>query len=213
MRRFLKDLASYAWPSCRPRPSKGWNDFFFTAGRSDASGSDPDCRGACSRSGACSCSGFDLHDYFGSTGWADPTRSGCSSGPCRGRSGSLCPTPGCDRSGSCCLGILFLFAVGLFSRVTAVLELGDRGVDGSSTADRVIRIRPGSLGVAAVPGGDGSERPGGVARPVSEAMAASTRTRRDQPGRSPRRTVRDCRSARMSREYRRQRFRRTWRCD
>jgi predicted DCC family thiol-disulfide oxidoreductase YuxK len=65
--------------------------------------------------------GIDLHDYFGSTGWADPAAIRALEGPWAWSFWFMVPDPWLTPVWWVCLAVLGLFAVGLFSRVTSIL--------------------------------------------------------------------------------------------
>ena len=79
--------------------------------------------------------GLDLNDYFGSTGWAEPGVIRSFEGPLAWSFWFLVPDAWLRPVVVPLPGVLALFTLGIFSRVTAVLELGDRGVDGAARAD------------------------------------------------------------------------------
>ena len=66
--------------------------------------------------------GLDLQDYFGSTGWAEPGVIRSSEGPLAWSFWFLVPDQWLRPVWCLCLAILAFFALGLFSRVTAVLS-------------------------------------------------------------------------------------------
>jgi predicted DCC family thiol-disulfide oxidoreductase YuxK len=120
VRRFLKDLSSYV-VELTTAAVKGWNDFFFAA-------ADPTSVGAIRIAAGLLALwslvvfGLDLHAYFGSSGWADPTAIRALERPLSWSFWYLVPDGWLRPVWLLCLAILFLFAVGLFSRVTAVLS-------------------------------------------------------------------------------------------
>jgi predicted DCC family thiol-disulfide oxidoreductase YuxK len=65
--------------------------------------------------------GLDLHDYFGSTGWAEPEAIRALERPLAWSFWFLVSDPWLRPVWFLCLAVLALFIVGLFSRVTAVL--------------------------------------------------------------------------------------------
>ncbi len=120
MRRFLKDLASYA-SELSSATKKGWSNFFFTA-------ADPTPLGLIRITAGLLAFwslfvlGLDLHDYFGATGWADPDVVRVLERRLSWSFWFFVPDAWLRPVWLLCLAILFLFAVGLFSRVTAVLS-------------------------------------------------------------------------------------------
>jgi predicted DCC family thiol-disulfide oxidoreductase YuxK len=119
VRRFLKDLATYA-ANLTTAAVKGWNDFFFSA-------ADPTSLGAIRIAvgllafWSLFVLGIDLHDYFGSNGWAESSAIRVFGRPMSWSFWFLV-SDGWLRPVWClCLAILLLFAAGFYSRLTAVL--------------------------------------------------------------------------------------------
>ena len=119
MRRFLSEAAAYLGDLWRTT-LQGWTAFFFSA-------ADPTSLGliriAVGLLGFWSLLvfGLDLHDYFGSAGWAEPDTIRAVQRPLAWSFWFLVPDAWLRAVWCLCLAILALFSVGLFSRVTAVL--------------------------------------------------------------------------------------------
>ena len=116
--------------------------------------------------------GLDLHDYFGSEGWAEPSAIRAAQRSLTWSFWFLVPDGGLRLAWLGCLVVLALYTLGLFSRMDGRAGLGDRGLDRPAGAGRAVRVRPGDLAADALPGGDGGQRAGGVAGSVPAAMAA-----------------------------------------
>jgi predicted DCC family thiol-disulfide oxidoreductase YuxK len=120
VRRFLKDLATYA-ADLTTATVKGWNIFFFSV-------ADPTSLGVIRITvgllgfWSLFVLGLDLHDYFGSAGWAEPSAIRAFERPMSWSFWFLVPDGWLRVVWSVCVVILLLFACGLFSRVTAVLS-------------------------------------------------------------------------------------------
>jgi predicted DCC family thiol-disulfide oxidoreductase YuxK len=120
VRRFLKDLATYV-SELTAATVKGWNNFFFAA-------ADP--TPLCAIRVAAGLLAFwslfvlglDLHDYFGSTGWAEASAIRVVERPVSWSFWFLVKDDWLRPVWFVCLAILLLFAAGLYSRVTAVLS-------------------------------------------------------------------------------------------
>ena len=120
MRRFLKDVASYL-ADLASATNRGWNTFFFSA-------ADPTSVGLVRIAAGILAFwsllvfGLDLHEYFGSTGWAQPSLIRALERPLSWSFWFLVPD-GLLRPVWCgCLVVLLLFTLGVFSRLTAVLS-------------------------------------------------------------------------------------------
>jgi predicted DCC family thiol-disulfide oxidoreductase YuxK len=119
VRRFLKDLVTYA-AELTTASVKGWNDFFFAA-------ADPTSLGVIRIAvgllafWSLFVLGIDLHDYFGSTGWAESSAIRAFERPMSWSFWFLVPDGWLRAVWCVCLGILLLFAAGFYSRLTAVL--------------------------------------------------------------------------------------------
>ncbi len=120
MRRLLKALTAYM-AELTTAAVKGWNGFFFSV-------ADPTSVGVIRVAvgllafWSLFVLGLDLHDYFGSTGWAAPGAIRVFERPTSWSFWFLVPDGWLRLVWAVCLGILLLFACGLFSRVTAVLS-------------------------------------------------------------------------------------------
>jgi predicted DCC family thiol-disulfide oxidoreductase YuxK len=119
VRRFLKDLATYA-AELTTASVKGWNDFFFAA-------ADPTSLGVIRIAvgllafWSLFVLGIDLHDYFGSTGWAESSAIRAFERPMSWSFWFLVPDGWLRMVWFVCLSILLLFAAGFYSRLTAAL--------------------------------------------------------------------------------------------
>jgi predicted DCC family thiol-disulfide oxidoreductase YuxK len=119
VRRFLKDLATYV-AELTTAALKGWNAFFFAP-------ADPTMLGLIRIAAGLLAFwsmlvlGLDLHDYFGSTGWAEPSAIRALERPLSWSFWFLVPDAWLRPVWLGCLVILILFVLGLYSRVTAVL--------------------------------------------------------------------------------------------
>ena len=160
MRRFLKDLATYL-AGLTSAAIKGWNDFFFSP-------ADPTPVGLMRIAAGLLAFwslfvfGLDLNDYFGSTGWAEPGVIRALGRPLSWSFWFLVPD-GWLRAVWCgCLVDSGSFHARGVQPDHGHSLVGDRGFDRPSGADCLVRVRPGSFGLAAVSGGDGFERRGGV---------------------------------------------------
>ena len=121
MRRFLKDLTAYP-ADLTTAAVKGWNDFFFSPRTRRPVGLIRIAAGLLAF-WSLFVFGLDLHDYFGSTGWAEPGVIRALERPTVvvvlvSGSGRLAAS----RSGAAALAILSFSPCGIFSRMTAVLS-------------------------------------------------------------------------------------------
>ena len=120
MRRLSRALTAYT-ADLTTAAVKGWNSFFFSV-------ADPTSVGVIRVAvgllafWSLFVLGLDLHDYFGSTGWAEPASIRAFERPMSWSFWFLVPDGWLRLVWAVCLGILLLFACGLFSRVTAVLS-------------------------------------------------------------------------------------------
>ncbi len=119
MRRFLNELAGYLAKLSAALRS-GWNAFFFSA-------ADPTPLGLIRVAvgllafWSLFVFGLDLHDYFGSTGWALPSAIRALGHPLSWSFWFLVPDAWLREVWCLCLVVLGLFTLGVCSRVTAVL--------------------------------------------------------------------------------------------
>jgi len=119
VRRFLAEVAAYLGDLWRATVH-GWNRFFFVP-------ADPTSLGLIRIAvgllafWSLLVFGLDLQDYFGSTGWADAGAIQAIERPLAWSFWFLVPDPWLRPIWCCCLAVLALNALGLFSRVTAVL--------------------------------------------------------------------------------------------
>ena len=120
MRRFLKDVASYA-SELTSATLKGFNDFFFAAADPTALGLIRIAAGLLAF-WSLFVLGLDLQDYFGTTGWADSGVVRMLERPFSWSFWFYVPDAWLRPIWFLCLAIVFLFTVGMFSRVTAVLS-------------------------------------------------------------------------------------------
>ncbi len=120
MRRILSDVAAYL-ADLAAAVRRGWNHFFFSA-------ADPTSLGLMRAAvgllafWSLFVFGLDLHDYFGTTGWAEPGAIRALNRPLAWSFWFLVPDGWLRAVWFLCLIALGLFALGLFSRVTAVLS-------------------------------------------------------------------------------------------
>jgi predicted DCC family thiol-disulfide oxidoreductase YuxK len=120
MRRFLKDATAYI-ARLTSVGTTGWNDFFFTPADPTPVGLMRIAAGLLAL-WSLFVFGLDLDDYFGSTGWAEPGAIRALGRPLSWSFWFMVPD-GWLRPVWCgCLLILFLYVLGIFSRVTAVLS-------------------------------------------------------------------------------------------
>ena len=122
MRRLLSDLANYLGRLVTAT-RRGWNAFFFTPANPTALGLIRVVVGLLAL-WSLIVLGLDLHDYFGSDGWADPTviwQTQRQRQPFAWSFWFLVPDRLLRPVWLACLAILGLYTVGLFSRVTGVL--------------------------------------------------------------------------------------------
>jgi predicted DCC family thiol-disulfide oxidoreductase YuxK len=119
VRRLLGEVTAYLG-ALRLASLRGWNTFFFSP-------ADPTSLGLIRIAVALLAFwsllvfGLDLHDYFGSAGWAEPGAIHAIERPLTWSFWFLVPDSWLRLVWSLCLVVLALSAVGLFSRVTAVL--------------------------------------------------------------------------------------------
>jgi predicted DCC family thiol-disulfide oxidoreductase YuxK len=120
VRRLLSELRSYlaelGWAA-----RAGWNAFFFTAADPTALGVIRVATGLLAF-WSLFVFGLDLHDYFGSAGWAEPSAIQVSQRALTWSFWFLVPDAWLRVAWLVCLGILALFTLGWFSRATAVLS-------------------------------------------------------------------------------------------
>ena len=119
MRRLLNDARSYLGEllgSIR----RGWNGFFFTPADPTALGLIRVATGLLAF-WSLLVLGLDLHDYFGSDGWAEPSAVRAAQHSLTWSFWFLVPDGGLRLAWLVCLGVLAFFTLGLFSRTTAVL--------------------------------------------------------------------------------------------
>jgi len=122
VRRLLSDLANYLGRLVTAT-RRGWNAFFFTPADPTALGLIRVVVGLLAL-WSLIVLGLDLHDYFGSDGWADPTviwQTQRQRQPFAWSFWFLVPDRLLRPVWLACLAILGLYTVGLFSRVTGVL--------------------------------------------------------------------------------------------
>ncbi len=120
MRRLLSDVANYL-AELAGATRKGWNAFFFTA-------ADPTTVGLIRVAAGLLAFwsllvfGLDLHDYFGSRGWADPGVIQTLERPLTWTFWFAVPDVWLRPVWCVCLIILGLYALGIFSRLTSILS-------------------------------------------------------------------------------------------
>ncbi|MFI5459518.1 MAG: thiol-disulfide oxidoreductase [Isosphaerales bacterium] len=120
MRRLLNDVASYL-TELAGATRQGWNTFFFSS-------ADPTSLGLIRVAAGLLAFwsllvfGLDLHDYFGSRGWAAPDVIRALERPLAWSFWFMVPDPWLRPVWCVCLAVLGLFTVGLFSRSTSVLS-------------------------------------------------------------------------------------------
>ena len=120
MRRFLKDVASYL-RDLAAATTRGWNAFFFSAADPTPVGLIRIMAGMLAF-WSLFVFGLDLHDYFGSSGWAEPSVIRGLERPLSWSFWFLVPD-GLLRPVWCgCLVVMVCFTLGIFSRLTAVLS-------------------------------------------------------------------------------------------
>ena len=209
VRRLLNEVRRYLAELVARRPA-GLGRLLLHPGRPDGPGPDPRRRRACWRSGAC-----------WSSAWTCTTISAPTAGPSRRRSGRRSVPPGLvvlvpgprrrppARPGSAAWSSWRCTRVGAVQPMDGGAGLGDRGLDRAPGADRAVRVRPGDLAADALPGGDGGQRAGRVARSVPPAMAAGAGARRPRRPSPDRRPARRAGGAGGSRS---RRSRPTWPC-
>jgi predicted DCC family thiol-disulfide oxidoreductase YuxK len=119
VRRLLDEVAGYLRQVSRATHS-GWNAFFFST-------ADPTAVGLMRITvglivfWSLLVFGIDLHDYFGSTGWALPTAIPTADRPLTWSFWFLVPDAWLRPVWCVSLAVLVLYTLGLFSRVTAIL--------------------------------------------------------------------------------------------
>jgi len=120
VRQLLNDVAGYL-ADLATAARRGWNAFFFSV-------ADPTPLGLIRVAAGLLAFwsmlvfGLDLHDYFGSTGWADPEAIRTLARPLAWSFWYLVPDGLLVPAWLACLAVLGLFTLGLFSRSTAVLS-------------------------------------------------------------------------------------------
>jgi predicted DCC family thiol-disulfide oxidoreductase YuxK len=120
MRRLLAEAVSY-FSELAAAARSGWTAFFFTP-------ADPTPLGVIRAATGILAFwsllvfGLDLRDYFGSSGWAEPAAIRALQGSMTWSFWFLVPDSWLVPAWVLCLVVLALFAVGLFSRATAVLS-------------------------------------------------------------------------------------------
>ncbi|MGD0043021.1 MAG: thiol-disulfide oxidoreductase, partial [Isosphaeraceae bacterium] len=122
MRRILSELANYLG-TLATTARRGWNAFFFTPADPTPLGLIRVVVGLLAL-WSLIVLGLDLHDYFGSGGWADPSviwQTQRQRQPFAWSFWFLVPDSLLRPVWLACLAILGLYTVGLFSRVTGVL--------------------------------------------------------------------------------------------
>ena len=120
MRRLLSDVRSYL-AELGTAARVGWNSFFFSAADPTALGVIRVATGLLAF-WSLLVFGLDLHDYFGSAGWAEPSAIRMAQRPLAWSFWFLVPDAWLGVAWLACLGILALFTFGLFSRTTALLS-------------------------------------------------------------------------------------------
>ena len=139
MRRLLADRR-LTWRTLWSGYAAGLECVFLFPGRPDCAGFDPDRRGPAWRSGACWSSGWTCTTISARPGGPSPDAIRRLQRPLAWSFWFLVPDPWLRPVWCLCLAVLALSCLGLFSRVTAVLALGDRGLDGPARADRALWI-------------------------------------------------------------------------
>ena len=119
VRRILKDLAVYLSELARAARS-GWNAFLFTPADPTAVGLIRVAVGLLAF-WSLLVFGLDLSDYFGSDGWASPDAIRMAQRPLAWSFWFLVPDGWLRAVWCLCLGVMALYALGLFSRVTVIL--------------------------------------------------------------------------------------------
>jgi predicted DCC family thiol-disulfide oxidoreductase YuxK len=119
VRRLLNEAGAYLRDLWRAA-FRGWNTFFFSAADPTSVGLIRIAVGLLAF-WSLLVFGLDLHDYFGSTGWADPVAIRASARPLTWSFWFLVPDGWLRLVWCLSLAALALFTLGLFSRVTAVL--------------------------------------------------------------------------------------------
>jgi predicted DCC family thiol-disulfide oxidoreductase YuxK len=119
VRRVLKDARSYAAELFGAIP-RGWNAFFFTPADPTALGLIRVATGLLAF-WSLLVLGLDLHDYFGSDGWAEPSAIRSGQRALIWSFWFLVPDGGLRLAWVVYLAVLALYTVGLFSRATALL--------------------------------------------------------------------------------------------
>ena len=172
MRQLLNDLATYL-ADLVGAARRGWGAFFFSPADPTAVGLIRVAVGLLAF-WSLLVFGLDLHDYFGADGWAEPSAIRMTQGPMVWTFWYLVPDDWLRLVWCGCLLVLGLYAVGLFSRLTAVLSW----VIVVSTVRRVPIALYGFDQVAfdsgALSGSDGGERPVDLARSVLATLATGS---------------------------------------
>ena len=136
MRRLLNEAAAYLGDLWRAT-LRGWNAFFFSAADPTALGLIRVAVGLLAF-WSLLVFGLDLHDYFGSTGWADPGVIRAIERPLAWSFWFLVPDGWLRPVWCLCLAILALFTLGVVQPRDGRVELGDRGLDRPARADRAL---------------------------------------------------------------------------
>jgi predicted DCC family thiol-disulfide oxidoreductase YuxK len=119
VRRLLNDLARYL-SELAAAARQGWNTFFFSPADPTALGVIRVCVGLMAF-WSLLVFGLDLHDYFGSEGWAEPAVIRSIQRPLTWSFWFLVPDGWLRLVWCGALAVLLLYSAGVFSRVTAVL--------------------------------------------------------------------------------------------
>ena len=120
MRRLLIEAATYLSDLGRAT-IRGWSDFFFSPADPTALGLIRIAVGLLAF-WSMFVFGLDLHDYFSSTGWAEPAMIRSVEGPLTWSFWFLVPDEWLRPVWCLCLAILASFILGFYSRVAAVLS-------------------------------------------------------------------------------------------
>jgi len=120
VRRLLNDVTSYL-TELAGAARTGWNTFFFTPADPTPAGLIRVAAGLLAI-WSLLVFGLDLHDFFGSGGWADPSVIRTLEGPLAWSFWFLVPDPWLRPVWCVCLAVLGLSTFGLFSRVTSLLS-------------------------------------------------------------------------------------------
>jgi predicted DCC family thiol-disulfide oxidoreductase YuxK len=120
MRQLLKNAKAYL-ARLNSAALKGWNDFFFTLADPTPVGLMRIAAGMLAL-WSLFIFGLDLDDYFGSTGWAEPGAIRALGRPLSWSLWFMAPDGWLRLVWCACLLILFLYVLGIFTRVTAILS-------------------------------------------------------------------------------------------